>query len=271
MSEASSNNALVPSDPAAANAAFLRRFEGGGEADKAPSLRPGVPSFISYVWFKTTNDDLKEAVKAAGGDLPTFVLHRAGYKDPVKPLRFHLFDAQTIATRNDQSGQIIDAEARMPRGEGVGKDWAEHTFAVIGVIKNDIITPAFINLRSGARRALGHAVTATSDAGSPNWAKRGDKFAKTVYHAVTNPTGTQYAPGRVVSVGSVRPEKSPSSGHWMLTGSCSWDVSSAADLARFNAAMNDRQFVLDLEATFNVYAARLRSLLSKEMEAAQDE
>lgn len=278
---------VVPTDPAAQQEAFLRQYESGEKPAVFDDSR-GVAAFVSYVWFKTTNDELKEEIKAAGGVLPTFTLTRAGFREPIKPFRYHLFDMRVIATKNDNSGRIIDAEPDMPNlPKDELKSWSEHAFAVVGVVKDSLIVPALVNLRGGARRALLHAATATKDAAGPNWGRRGQRFMETipadqrpsahnrieaeVWGKYDQTTGTRLFPGRVISTGSVRPEKNEKSGHYMLVGQCSWSPSTTEDLSRFNAAVSDPQFFRDLEAARNFHLRKLKGLLSKEMSEAVDE
>lgn len=264
MSEGN-NTAVVSRDPAAAQADYMRQYEAGDQAPAVQDGATGTPAYLSFVWFKTQNEELKEQVKTAGGSIPTFVLTRAGHRQPVKPFRFHLFESTTIATQNDDSGRIVDAEASLPNlPKDELKRWAEHTFAVVGVIDGEFITPAFINLRSGARKALSYAITAVKDAREDRWAGKGAAFKAAV-------EATRLAPGRVVAVGSITPEKSPTNNNWFLSGKCSWLPSSAEDLARFNAAVSHPQFFLDLQATARVYHSQLKKLLSKEMDAPVDE
>lgn len=245
---------------------FLQRLEGGLDKAGDEGEKRGVPAYVTFVWQKTQNDELKSRIREAGGEIPTFVQVRAGFEQPVKPLRFHLFHLKTIATLNDQNGKIIDAEPTMPRGlsREEMKGWGEHSFAVIGVVNGDIITPATISLRTGSRKALLNAGVAVKDAGGPVWAGRGPKFKATLDY-------TRYPAGRVIAVGSVRPDKSETTGNAMLVGTCSVAAVTREEAERFNLHMEDEQFVLDLQATVAMHARRLKSLLSKQMEEATDE
>lgn len=280
---------LVATDPVARETAFMRQFEAAdSQGGVAVPSGPGVAGYVSFVWFKTQNEELKDQLKAMGATLPTFVLTRAGFREPIKPFRFHLFDIRVIATKNDDNGRIVDAEPELPN---LPKDqmarWAEHAFAVVGVVNGSIITPALVNLRSGARRALLHAATATKDAAGLNWGRKGQRFMETIpasqrpaalskaeaelWSKYDQDSGTALFPGRVISVGSVRPEKNEKSGNYQLVGQCSWGPSTAEDLVRFNNAVQDSQFRRDLEATTVLHFKKLNGLLSKEMAAPVDE
>ena len=257
--------AVVPAERSGPNDA-LDQYTSSGAVANPDEQVVGVTAWVNYVWYKTQNDALKDTIKANGGTLPTFALTRAGYVQPLKPLKFHLFDIKTIWTENDDSGKIIGAEPSKPQGSREElKRWAEHSFAVIAVVDGDTLVPATISLRSGSRKALTHAATATRDAkDAEKWAKRGEKFARTV-------KDTPFFPGRVISVGSVQPQKSPTTGRDMLVGQCSWTPSSPDELARFNAAMASPQFRADLVAVANAHAWKLKQLLGGGRQEFDDE
>jgi hypothetical protein len=235
----------------------------GDDAPAATGPVKGTASYLSFVWSKTQNDDLKARIVALGGVLPTFVLTRAGFQSPIKPFNYHLLKAVTIATQMDESGKIVDAEEKMPE-DGQNNKWSEHTFAVVLAEQGESLVPALAQLRGGARKALTNAETATRDAGVPGWERKGTMFKAAA-------EATEALSGRIFATGSVLPEKSPKTGRMMLTGRCSWLPSTKAQAERFNAAIADPAFMADVAATFNALDWKLKSLLSKQMDAAADE
>jgi hypothetical protein len=216
-----------------------------------------VSAWLQFVWAKTQNDDTKQAVLKAGGSIPTFVLNRAGFLFPLKPFMYHLVEAVTIATKNDDSGKVIDAAESLPKfeeGDPERGRWAEHTYAVVLAVVGGTLIPAGLNLRSGSRHAFRNAITTLKDAAKPDWAGKGEAFKVTA-------AATGMPMGRFLATGSCRPEKNSKSGRMQLIGSCSVSVASPDELTRFNNAMNDRQFRADLRLVETFHAKKLRDLL----------
>lgn len=251
-----SNTAMTVADRMTDAGIALAKEGAEGAALVADAQITGTASYLTHVWRKTKSDELKDAVKANGGQLPTFVLQRAGFPDPRKPMKYHLIHLTKLFSKVDSDGKVIEAEAEKPQLSAKElKDWAEHVFAVLAVEVGDTLVPAVANMRRGLRKALLNANVATTDASDPaKWAKKGERFKLTV-------EGTQYPAARVFSIGALREEKSPTSGHDMLVGSCTWAPSTVEQMKRFNAHMEDPQFRADLESTFKGYEWKLKDLL----------
>jgi hypothetical protein len=261
MSEA--NTAVAPAQGVSEK--WLQQFT--GEA-VVPSNEPvkGVGAYITYVWRKTTNEDLKDAVKArTGGQLDLFVLQRAGFVDPLKPFRFHLFDDnRTIVTQNDTAGKIIDAEAnREAVGEAWDRTWAEHFFGIVGVVQGKSIVPAVVSARRGMAKAFSNAVVALKDSKNPEkWASKGEPFRISGQ--------LRFPAGRFVVTSSARAEKTPD-GNDMLKGMCSIQAATIEDMERFQKHLFDAQFQADFDACQRSYAYKLNLLLgNKAVEAGED-
>jgi hypothetical protein len=251
----SENSSVVPAETETA-VDVTDRFKRTGPVERKAEDVRGVAAYVSYVWFKTQNEGLKDQIKASGGTLPTFALTRAGFVFPVKPLRAHLFHADTIATENDDSGKTVDAAPQMPKGNrNELARWAEHTFAVIGVIQGDSIVPATVSLRGSSRKAVLNADTAVRESvDDERWAKKGEQYKRTVEK-------TPYYPGRVIFVGSVNPQKSSRTGRDFLQGQCTLSLATNDEIDRFNKHMADPQFKADLEAVFRSHAWKLKQLI----------
>lgn len=244
------------------NTALANNQTGGELAENEPYK--GSASYVSFVWAKTQNDDLKANLLAQNATLPTFVLTRAGFPQSVKPFQYHLLKLVTIATQMDNNGKIVNAEPKLPAVRTDNDRWAEHSFAVVVVVQGETLTPALVTLRAGARKALTNAETFAKDAAKPGWENRGAMFKAAA-------EATPVIEARTIATGSITPEKNSVSGNMQLIGRCSPRPSTAVEAGRLTAALKNPDFQKDVEATFKALDWKLKGLLSKQIDEPADE
>lgn len=119
----------------------------------------GVVGWLSWVSPKSTNEQTKDAIKAAGLKVPAWSLTTAGLRDFYQRLRGHLlFPSTLIYTINDEAtggavpGQGITKSQydEIPDGEKKDSGYRQRRFALVGVVdeKLNTITPAVFEMGS---------------------------------------------------------------------------------------------------------------------------
>lgn len=207
-----------------------------------------TPAFVGFC-HKKSNDEIKNAMKAAGGNIDQFYLSRNGTIIPLPEFRYHLFESARFWTKQDSQGRIISVKDKDPTEDG----YSEHGFALVAVRVGKELYPARFQCRAGLYQCLKPARQMLDTARDPEkFGKQGESFAV----AAT----LKQVPARFLVTASGKMEKSASNGFDYVKGKGTVAPSKIEDGNVFISAIQKPEFMQELMAVRGVYLRQIAGL-----------